>query len=458
MLLRERFAMSAFAGDPAPPAPLTWGQQALWTELRRRGPEQATISLRRVVALRRGATPEAVVRAISALVSRHSSLRTHLRVVDGEPRQVVSASGELPVLMYDAESGNAAAEAETVARRLAAEPFDHAAELPQRFALVLDTSTEKSYVVVVFSHTTVDFRAIELLLRELRLLIVRGQLASPPGPQSVDIARREDGPERYRSERAVAYWLDGFGRLPHDTLPRLAEPASPRFRRTELVSAATGPAVALAARRCRVTTSAVLLAAVAAVMSVRSGADVAGLHVMAANRVLDDYEHAVAKLNQIALVVADATGRPGFDGLVARVWPAAVRGYRHAHYDPSAVQRAFDRAGFPYRTGVNPHCYFNDIRLAPDAAPHTPATTERDLREAPSTCTVTDEFDHFFWRVRVQIFDAPGGLGIALTGDTAHLPPIEAERFLRELERLLVAAAFRDVPWPWKPEHLEPQR
>jgi hypothetical protein len=114
--------------------------------------------------------------------------------------------------------------------------------------------------------------------------------------------------------------------------------------------------------------------------------------------------------------------------------------------------RAFRAAGLPYATGVSPHYYLNDIRLSTDTDLFGRAVGEAEVRASrtASTLTWTPGFDAFTWRARIEIVDQPGAIGLALTADSGHLPPEAMERFLRDLEGLLVEAAFRDVPWPWR--------
>jgi len=444
--------LAAFAGAPAPPAPLTWGQRALWIAMRRRGPEEFRINMSKIVPVPDGATDDVpgVMSAIAALVGRHSSLRTRIEDGEGEPGQVVSATGELPVLLHPAD-GDGSASARAVATRLAATPFDHAHEWPQRVALVL-AGERVRHIVFVFSHTTVDLWAAEMVLRELRLLLRGDELENGPGPQSVDVARLENGADRRHSERAVTHWVRSFGRLPEQTLPRIGPPLVPRFQRWLLVSDAADTATRLIAGRSRITGPTVLLAATAAVLSAWSGTDVCGIHSMSNNRSLDGYRDAIAKLNQLALVVVDVADRPAFAELLPRVWRAALQAYRHAHYDPDDMERGYGAAGYPYATGVSPHCYFNDSRLSVDTDLSGRATAESDVRAAlvRSSFFPAETYEHFTWRLRVQVLRMPAGrVAIALTGDSGYLPPAEAERFLRDIERLLVDAAFRDVPWPW---------
>lgn len=445
-----------FAGAPDPGAPLTWGQRALWIAIRRHGASHAMFSLRRVVAAPRRATVDvpAALRAVGGLIARHTSLRTRVQEVDGELRQVVAEHGEQPVLVVpigQPSGDDGASLAQQVAAELAATPFDHAREWPQRVALLV-SGERVCQVVVVFSHVTVDFRAAEFVLRDLRLFLVRGGVNTPAALQSADIARLEDGDRHQRRcERAVRYWLDSYHRLPAETLPQVGPAGTPRFQRYVLASEAADTAARLVARRERVSSSTVLLTAVAGVIAAWSGNDVCGIYTMVNNRSADEYREAVSKLNQLGLLVIELGDKPGFAEALPRVWHAAVEAYRHAYYDPMTMARAHEDAGLPYATGVNKHCYFNDIRLAPDAEPTGRADDAATVRAAVSrsTFTVAEGLDVFTWRMRVEIVDATGGMGLAVTGDTAYLPPAVAERFLRDVERLLVDAALTDLSWPW---------
>jgi hypothetical protein len=230
-------------------------------------------------------------------------------------------------------------------------------------------------------------------------------------------------------------------------------PLAPRFHRAVLVSPAADTATRLVATRHRVTTSAVLVAAAVAVVGARSGVAVCGVHTMTNNRVRTGYRDAIAKLNELSLVVVDIADRPSFADLLPRVWQAALRAYRHAHYDPVRLERALQSAGHAYAPLVNPHCYLNDVRLSTDADLYGRAVAEADVRAALACSTLSwaELLERFSWCLRVEIIDAPAAIGIALTADTGHLPPAAIARFLRDYESLLVEAAFGEVPWPWLP-------
>ncbi|MGC4807909.1 condensation domain-containing protein [Micromonospora sp. DT233] len=455
----ETMAYAPFTAGRAATGPLTWGQRAMWRAVEEfESPTHSFLNLRRVLALSRRADvdgPRAVA-AIAALVARHESLRTRVRAVDGELYQCAAGAGRLPVLVHpvaDAEvdpDGSAAAAA--LADRLGGPRFDHAAEWPVR-AAVVTVHDRVRQLVAVFSHSTVDFHAAEAVLRDLRMLVLRGSLATPPGLQSVDVAERERDGERGRSERAVAYWLRRFPGLTVGLFAPVGPGGTPRYRRGSLLSGALRHAVRLVAARHQVSTATVLLAATAAALTAEVGGAVCGVFTMVNNRYLPEYDAAISKLNQIGLCRLELADRPGFAELLSRARGASLDAYRHAYYDPGELERAFAERGIDQQTALAPFCYLNDIRLGHDVDPGPGTPDEATLRAAAARSTFRwhQELERFAWRCRVQVIDAPDALELAITVDTRYLPPERAERFLRAVEALAVEAAWRDVPWPWSP-------
>ncbi|WP_433528593.1 condensation domain-containing protein [Micromonospora sp. CA-263727] len=442
---------AGFSGSGAGTAPLTWAQQVLWRSIVRFGSNHRFLNLRRTVPLsaRAGVDVAAATRAVGALVSRHAALRTRLPLVDGEPRQETTATGTLPVLVR-AGVGDGARAAGEAAGRLGDVAFDHAAEWPLRVALVTVDDRVRQ-VVVVFSHTTVDAHAAEVVLRDLRLLLLRGALSTPAGPQSAEVARRQQGADRRRSARSVAYWMREFDRLPEYPLAPAGPGLEPPLRRGVLVSAAIDKASRLIAARHRVSVSAVLLTAFQAMAVSDSGRELSGLFPMAHNRFRTEYADAVANLGQIGFCVVDLAGRPDFGELLHRVWTASLNGLRHAYYAPPAMRHAFEERGVDYDTAFRPHYYFNDVRLPVGGPDRAPEVTRDDLRAAMagSEFSWTAGLNAASWHLLTHVVDEPTGMGLTLTPDTRHLPLDSVEPFLRGLEELLVRAAFGDVPWPW---------
>ncbi|SCF05272.1 Condensation domain-containing protein [Micromonospora matsumotoense] len=455
----ETLVHAEFSGDGAGLSPLTWAQRVMWRSIARNGANHVFLNLRRTVPVsaRAGAEVPAVARAVGALVGRHGSLRTRVRVVGGEPRQETAAAGVLPLLVCVGAQDGAEAARDT-AGRLGDVAFDHAAEWPLRVALVTVADRVRQ-VVVVFSHSTVDAHAAETVLRELRLIMLRGGLPTPAGPQSVDVARWQHDADRGRSARSIGHWLREWDRLPTplplptSPLPAAGPGLTPPWRRGVLVSSAVDTATRLIAARHRVSGSAVLLAGVAAMATGRHERDRCGLFPMAHNRFRTEYANAVANLGQIGFGVLDLSGRPHFGELLSRVWSASLDGLRHAYYDPVALRHAFEERGVDPASAFAPHYYFNDVRLPVGGVDRVPAVTQDELRAATgrSTFSWTAGLDQASWHLLTHVVDEPAGVGVTLTVDTRHRTLDDVEPFLRGLEELLVEAAFHEVPWPWSP-------
>ncbi|WP_431882696.1 condensation domain-containing protein [Micromonospora gifhornensis] len=449
----EPLAPAEFTGSGATTAPLTWAQQVLWRSISRFGSNHRFLNLRRTVGVSARAATDVptALRAVGALVGRHAALRTRLPLVDGEPRQEAAAAGVLPVLLCPGV-GDGAEAARAAADRLADVAFDHAAEWPLRVALVTVDDRVRQ-VVLVFSHTTVDAHAAEVVMRDLRLLLLRGRLPTPPGPQSTDVARLQHGPDRRRSDRAAAYWLREYRRLPPEPWAQTGPGLDPPARRGVLVSSAIDTAARMVAARHRVSASAVLLAAYHAVAARHSGRTLVGLFPMAHNRFRTEYADAVANLGQVGFCVVDLTGRPDFTEVLSRVWIASLNGLRHAYYHSASLRGTFEEQGIDFDSMFGPHYYFNDVRLSVGGGPTPPVATPADLRAAmaASTFSWTEGLEQTAWHMLAHVVDEPGGVGITLTADTRHIAMDAVQTHLREMEELVVAAAHTDVPWPWSP-------
>ncbi|QOC91534.1 condensation domain-containing protein [Micromonospora craniellae] len=454
----EPLRYAEFSGGGAGAAPPTWAQQVLLRSIARFGSNHRFLNLRRTVPVspRAGLTVATATQAVGALVSRHSALRTRLPVVDGGHHQETAPAGLFPLLVC-AGTGDGAQAARHAADRLGDVAFDHSAEWPLRVALVTVDDRVRQ-IVLVFSHTTVDANAAEIVLRDLRLLLLRGGLPTPPGPQSVDVARLQHGSDRHRSQRSVAYWLREFDRLPRQPLVPSGPGLEPHLRRGVLVSSAVDKAARLVAARHRVSVSAALLAAYHAMAVGASGRELSGLFPMAHNRFRTEYAQAVANLGQIGFCVVDLAGRPDFAELLHRVWTASLNGLRHAYYDPSALRHAFEERGLDYGTAFHPHHYFNDVRLPLGGVDKAPEVTRDELRAAmtDSTFSWTAGLNAASWHLLAHVVDEPDAVGVTLTVDTRHLPMDSVEPFLRGMEELLVEAAFGDVRWPWSPKATTP--
>ncbi len=427
-----------FRGQASSPEPMTWGQRSIWKAYSEFRPHTAWLNISRVIAVPRNAAsdPVTVAQAIGELMSRHESLRTRIEQDATGLRQVPQLSGRIEVRCAEG------ADPESTKDSMDAVPYDYLQEWPLRATLITDRGAV-THVVLVFSHVAVDFHASEFLLRELRLLLLRGRVATPAGLQSVDVARQESGPMKHRSDRARDYWLKHYEHLPHSMFEPSAPPLSPRFRRALLISPAADLAMRALAARHGVSTATVLLAMTSALICRWTGHDRCALFTMVNNRYQPGYRDAISKLNQLGLFVLDIGDRPGTGELMARAWRSASRAYRHAYYDPYTMDDAIRGIGRPTGSAFEPWCYINDLRLPglTDSAPPPADMGSLDALRDASVLTWPETLERFAWRFRLQVMDAPVGVGLSVTADTHYLPPERIEQFLRELEDLIVDAS-----------------
>src|SRR5260221_205049 len=97
----------AFDGQGSGSGPLTWGQTEIWLTMTQKG----WLCLGGTLPLEPGTTVEAVAEELRFMVSRFPSMRTRLRFDGGGlPSQVLSASGETVLEVYDAEGEDGARE------------------------------------------------------------------------------------------------------------------------------------------------------------------------------------------------------------------------------------------------------------------------------------------------------------------------------------------------------------
>ncbi|MEO8192198.1 MAG: condensation domain-containing protein, partial [Acidobacteriota bacterium] len=112
--------------DPSRPAPLSSPQRRLWV-LDQLVPGSSWYNVTRLFRVEGPLDPDLLKRALSAVVSRHASLRTAFPSPAGQPMQVVSSSASSSLVRLSVE-GVPVEDAETRALALAREdaerPFD----------------------------------------------------------------------------------------------------------------------------------------------------------------------------------------------------------------------------------------------------------------------------------------------------------------------------------------------
>ncbi|MFJ8740762.1 condensation domain-containing protein [Embleya sp. NPDC127516] len=444
----------AVAADGPVEAPLTWGQRAIWQAIRRTAPSDHYFNMTRVLPIADRGRPVDVARASAALgrlMERHDALRTRLVAADGEPRQVRHPVGALSVevieaaLLEDADTVAAA-----VAERLGATRFDYFGAWPIRVGLIVHDGRVR-YVALALCHVATDGHGVEVLVRDLRLLIRRGSAGGPTSAGPLDLAHEQSSTIGLRrGESALAHWETHYRRIaPTVFADVIAEPAAPRFRTVRLVSAALARATDAVAVRHRISPSAVLLAGAAVLAARAGGRDTAVMLPIVANRFRADSRDLVATLSQEGLFVLDLDPAARFTDLLPAAWQASLRAYRSAGYDPDRWNELMHRIAAERGTPIRPFCCFNDMRLVdrPPAAGPAPTTAELDAARTHSRVEPAGGHEFIACRYCMHVVAEGDALVVSVTGDTAYLPVHALEAHLVALEDLLVrAAGGRELP------------
>ncbi|GAA1036328.1 hypothetical protein GCM10009557_46730 [Virgisporangium ochraceum] len=431
--------VARFAGGRSGTEVMTWGQQCMWIATAKMGPANYFLNMRRLVPLsvRAGIRPASVATAVGELMGRYEALRTRYSTVDGEFRQTVTDVGELALESAEADgTGDLDAVADTMCDRMWRRPFDYDSELPLRAGVVTRDGIVRR-IALVFSHLSVDGYAIDLLLRDLRLILLRGRQPAFTGWHPLDLARAEATTRAAANARAVRYWADRYRVIPPTMFPEVAGFADPPFQRYLLSWPALDAAVRELGRRHRTNTSTVLLAATVDLVGRLTGHDTVAAQILVSNRSQPGHDALVGTLVEGGLLVVDVADRPPLADLIPRTWQGALRAYRNAYYAPVDREDATDRVSAERGTEIEPYCCFNDMRQGgDDSAPAASVDTG-----GPPVLVVEEPPKRMHCRFCVQLDLTPAGLAVRLLADTRYLPPDAMRGFLHELADRVVAAA-----------------
>ncbi|WP_330242061.1 condensation domain-containing protein [Streptomyces sp. NBC_00525] len=443
-----------FTGDRSGTAPLTWGQRAIWNAIRRTAPNDIYFNIGRLLTLeQRGRAIDLprLTTALAALLERHEALRTRLYgIQDGDPRQSLADSGTLPLtVVEEADPARTGATAQALLDRLAATRFDYAGEWPLRVGAVHHRG-RVTHVALVLCHLAADGHAAEQVVRDLRLLAVRGSAGRPPRTNPLDLAREQEAPAGVRrSERALAHWEGFYRTIPPTMFPHeAAPPRTPRFWSGRIVSEALARATDALATTHRISGSTVLMTALAALVAAEGGHTAAAMMPIVANRAAEDRRDLVAMLSQDAPFLLDTSGAERFTDLLPVAWRAALAGYRAASYDPAAWEALRERIGRERGTPVHPYCCYNDqrffVRPPAEGPPPRPAALRAARARTELGFPATQE--KLGCRYCVHVTEERGVLAVMLTADTAYLPPARIGAHLWALEEVVVASACGEPP------------
>ncbi|MBE3011737.1 non-ribosomal peptide synthetase condensation domain protein [Microbispora sp. NEAU-D428] len=422
-----------FAANRSGTAELAWGQRDMWGAIHKVGPDSAHyFNVPRLLAVPRAGGPRrpgAVAAALRAVMARHDALRSLVRLGAAGPYQEVAAAGAVSVELVEAARGDADDAAADLVARLSARSFDDG-EQPLRAGFVVCDGAA-THVALVFNHVVADWRAADVVVRDLRMLLLRGAIARPPSSQLLDLVREEEAASA-RSDRAIAQWEALLRTVPSAMFPQVVGAgATPRYARAVLSSPRLNHAARVLARRAGVSTATVLLVAVAMLLRELTGHEVCAITPIVHNRFSDRTRDLVTSLNQLGLFTLGPCG--SLPETLVTAYPAVLASYRRARFDSLALNAMIDRMSADRGVPMFPSCCFNDLRPGEDPGDGR-ADGESELEWLPGTDRRSCDFC-------VALMRWKGTLGVELSADTTRLPEGEMAALLHRLESFVVGAA-----------------
>lgn len=327
------------AGPPDGPAPLSHAQQRLWIVEQIEGIGTA-YAIPGAAEIEGALDPVALERALAAVMRRQASLRTALRLVGSQPRQIVEPDPPLP---FEVEDLSGEADPETTARArlatLAAAPFD-LGRAPLFRARLLRLAPERHLFGVVLHHAIADGWSITLLLRELgtayaQAAVGRNPETQPLVPSYADLARRERGPEgQARIERQLGYWVERLAGAPELLELPTDRPRPPVQSFRGAAARAVLPAGTVAGLRTLAqgegaTLFMALFAIFAVLVARHSGERDFVLGTPVAGRESPESQRLVGLFVNTLALRCDLSGRPSFRTLLGRVRRTVLEAFDH---------------------------------------------------------------------------------------------------------------------------------
>jgi amino acid adenylation domain-containing protein len=429
------------------PLPASFAQQRLWF-LDQLEPGCASYHIPAAVKLVGRIDIPAFKRALNDVVRRHEVLRTTLAADDGIPRQLISASLELPLSVHDLTGlpdGERALQAQNRIREEAERPFDLARGPLIRVA-VLRLGERENIATVTMHHAISDAWSIGILIRELSALYqshLLGQASSLPELpiQYADYAVWQRSWLQGEVLGAqLEYWTRQLAGAPDLALPtdRPRPPAASQRggERSTTVSETTLEAVRALARKEGATLYMTLLAAFQVLLGRYSGQDDIAIGTPVAGRNRPELEGLIGFFVNTLVMRGDLSGDPGFRQLLRRIRRTAIEAYSHQDLPFEQLVTALNRDRDPSRAPLFQVMF--SLQNAPSWTLEAPELSFTPLELS----TGTSKFDLTLFATEV-----PEGLQLTMEYSTDLFDGATVDRMLAHYLVLLEAViAHPDQP------------
>ena len=340
-LLRRQSSTNRIAVPPirpragGEPAPLSFAQERLWF-LEQLEPESTAYNICRASRLSGNLTSPALEASLNEIVSRHETLRTSFRLIDGKPVQVVRQAERISIDFVELRSVRESERAATIQLEIEAEalhPFNLESGLLLKCALL--RVGEQQYILVLTTHhSAADAWSMGTLTRELWTLYdaFSNGRPSPLGPLPVQYSDYTVWQRQWLQgdvlESQLGYWKERLKDLSVLNLPT-DRPRQPRqsFRGArvtiELPDELTS-AVNEMSHRFAVTPFMILLAAFQVLLYRYTGQEDVVVGSPTANRRRPEVEGLIGFFVNTLVLRADLSGKPSFTEFLSHVRDVCV--------------------------------------------------------------------------------------------------------------------------------------
>ncbi len=428
----------------------TFGQRDMWDKLREMEPHTHVVNILQLIKVPAGLTLDEVLAAIGDLVLRHECLRTRFRLdARDDLWQELTSSGDIPVELWDLDrTDDQDAAREEADQRLEGTDFDLTGSWPMRLLVGLVEGTPTA-VMVSMSHIAVDMLSARLVRQDLANLLDARACACPAPPlparrQPLDQAAFEASAAGQRtSERAMESWRRRLEAAPRTMFPATPKtPQAARFVRAVISSQALPLAADVIARRARMSTAIVIMAAEAVLLAHQAGAGTCALQLSVGNRIAPELTWSAGMLRLHSLAVIDLRDA-SFEQVVSRTWAARVQAQRTGMYDPAEVSKQRRRIEWERGVALDLSSHFNDLRISTQPGAN-PASPERIVAAAATTTYTCSPIPAHYAKFLLRAVDEPGRgeelrrVALHAFTDTRVLPPATLRELMFGMERLLI--------------------
>jgi amino acid adenylation domain-containing protein len=434
------------------PAPLSYSQELLWLLSQLEG-QGVAYNAPAAFRLQGPVDPDALQRALDALVARHEVLRTTYDLVDDQPMQIIAPSDSVELRRVDL-STVPEAERELELQRLLHAESEHAFDLrvdPILRPFLIRLGADDHVFFNVMHHIATDGWSRSVLHGELTELYEAAVERREPRlePLAVQYADYATWHREWLDGGVLAqqldYWREALRsspsrlELPTDR-PRPASRAYVGDHTSRMLSLQVRQRLEAIARDAEATLFMILLAAYATLLHRYSGQDDIVIGTPFAGRHRSELESMIGYfINPLALRV-DVSGDPSFRELLSRAREATLGAFEHADVPYEMVVRATAPERDLSQTPV-----FQVMMVL-----HNPEWEHKRPKFEPAGVTATELVHEKGWAkfdLLLGMSQRPGGLNTTWEYSTELFDDETAVRIGAHFEKLLESIAENpDLP------------